>query len=177
MKKNMLLAGLLGAMVLFTTAYILHIPIGSSGGYIHLGDTMVYMAAALLPTPYAMAAAAIGGGLADVLSGAAAWALPTVIIKAIMVLPFTAKKPTFLCVRNLLAPLAAGAVGIGGYFVAECVLVRLAGSTWAAAAVGAAASILPNGMQEIAGAVAFLALGAAMDRLGVKERLARLGGE
>ena len=166
MKKNMLLAGLLGAMVLFTTAYILHIPIGSSGGYIHLGDTMVYMAAA-----------AIGGGLADVLSGAAAWALPTVIIKAIMVLPFTAKKPTFLCVRNLLAPLAAGAVGIGGYFVAECVLVRLAGSTWAAAAVGAAASILPNGMQEIAGAVAFLALGAAMDRLGVKERLARLGGE
>ncbi len=177
MKKNVILSGLLGAMVLFTTAYILHIPVGTGGGYIHLGDTMVYMAAALLPTPYAMAAAAIGGGLADVLSGAAIWAVPTVVIKAVMVFPFTAKKSAFLCKRNLMAPLLAGVVGVVGYFVAECVLVRLAGGAWAAAATGAAAAVLPNVMQEVAGAVAFFALGAAMDRLRVKERLARLGGE
>ena len=176
MKRYVILAGLLAALILFTTAYVLHIPIGTSGGYIHLGDTMVYLAAALLPAPYAVAAAAVGGCLADVVSGAAAWALPTALIKAAMVLPFTGKKPTILCKRNLLAPVVSGVIGIGGYFVAECVLMRLAGTDWVVAAAGAVAAILPNGMQELAGGVAFLVLGAALDRLQVKKRLVQTFG-
>ena len=59
------LTGLMAAMIALMTAYICHIPTGINGGYIHFGDSLIYIAAALLPTPYAHASAAIGGGLAD----------------------------------------------------------------------------------------------------------------
>lgn len=173
MKKNMIITGVLAAMVFLTTAYILHIPI-VGGGYVHLGDTMVYFAAALLPTPYAMAAAAIGGGLADVLTGAAMWAPATVLIKALMVLPFTAKKDTLLCWRNGLAPIFSGLIGMAGYFCAEIVIVLASGGVWQAAVGGAVAAIPFNGGQELAGGVAFVVLAAALDRLRVKQRLLRM---
>ncbi len=171
MKKYGVQAGLLAAMVFFTTAYVLHIPVGVGSGYIHLGDTVVYLAAALLPTPYAIAAAAVGAGLADVLTGAAVWALPTVIIKGVMVLPFTAKESKLLCRRNWLAPLISGCVCVGGYFLAEIAILMLSGSAFAAAVGGALVSVLPNTMQAVSGGVGFVLLAAAMDRLGLKSRL------
>ena len=51
-------AALFAAAITVVTAYLLHIPI-PTGGYIHLGDTLIYLAACLLPVPYAAAAAAI----------------------------------------------------------------------------------------------------------------------
>ena len=51
MKKYGIQAALLAAMVFFTTAYVMHIPIGIGSGYIHLGDVVVYLAAALLISP------------------------------------------------------------------------------------------------------------------------------
>ncbi len=173
MRKPFVLTSLLAAMVFFTTAYILHIPVGTGGGYIHLGDTMIYMAAVLLPTPYAVAAAAIGAGLADVLTGAAVWALPTVIIKGLMVLPFTAKRETLLCRRNLLAPVLAGCIGVGGYFLAELAIVILSGGTLQAAVGGGLTAVLPNVVQELGGGGAFILLAAAFDRLHLKQRLLR----
>lgn len=171
MKKYGIQAALLAAMVFFTTAYVMHIPIGIGSGYIHLGDVVVYLAAALLPTPYAIAAAAIGAGLADVLTGAAVWALPTIIIKSVMVLPFTAKNPKLLCRRNWLAPLVSGCVCVGGYFLAEIAILMLSGSALAAAAGGALVSVLPNTMQAVSGMVGFVLLALAMDRLDLKNRL------
>lgn len=173
MKKNIVLTGLLAAMVFFTTAYVLHIPI-VGGGYIHLGDTVLYIAAALLPTPYAMLAGAIGAGLADVLTGAAVWAPATVIIKAVMVLPFTAKNEHLLCRRNLLAPVFAGMIGVVGYFVAEVVILCLSGSPLGVAAGGALAAAPFNALQELAGGLAFILLAAALDRLQLKRWLSRL---
>ena len=58
--------GLFAAMIYVLTAW-LHIPTGA--GYTHAGDGLIYLAASMLPTPYAMAAGAIGAGLADGLSG------------------------------------------------------------------------------------------------------------
>lgn len=173
MKKSIVLTGLLAAMMFFTTAYILHIPI-VGGGYIHLGDTVLYMAAALLPLPYAMAVGVIGGGLADVLTGAAVWAPATVAIKAVMVLPFTAKKERFLCRRNLMAPLVAGVIGVAGYYGAEIAIMCLSGSVFGAAAVAAVAAIPFNVGQELAAGAAFILLGAALDRLDIKNRLNRM---
>ena len=57
-------AALFAAAIAVMTAYLLHIPL-PTGGYIHLGDALIYLAACLLPVPYAAAAAAIGAGLAD----------------------------------------------------------------------------------------------------------------
>lgn len=173
-KKNIVLTGLLAAMVFLTTAYVMHIPVGTGGGYIHLGDTMIYVAASLLPMPYAMAAAAIGGGLSDIISGAAIWAIPTVIIKSLMVLPFTAKAPKMLCVRNAVATGIAGVIGIVGYGIAGAVISMLSGSAWQAAVAASVASAMPNVVQETAGAVAFILLALAMDRLHVKQRLCRI---
>lgn len=174
MKKNLVLTGLLAAMVFLTTAYILHIPI-VGGGYVHLGDTMVYLAAALLPTPYAMAAAAIGGGLADVLTGAAVWAPATIIIKTVMVIPFTSKKPQLLCLCNGVAPLFAGIFGVAGYFAAEIAIVMLSGGVWQSAFGGAVAALPFNCAQGLVSGAAFVALAVAMDRLQVKQRLERIG--
>ena len=173
MKKNVVLTGLLAAMMFFTTAYVLHIPI-VGGGYIHLGDTILYIAATLLPTPYAMAVGVIGGGLADVMVGAAAWAPSTVIIKAVMALAFTAKKERMLCSRNLLAPVWSGLICIGGYFVAEVIMLCLSGSGFLAAQTAALAAVPFNGVQALASGVAFILLAVAMDRLSVKQRLERL---
>lgn len=167
------LAALLAALIFLFTAYVLHIPVGTGGGYIHLGDAMVYLAAVLLPTPYAVAAAAIGGALADILSGAAIWALPTVIIKSLMVLFFTAKSDRLLCRRNCLAPLPAGLVGVVGYFLAEVAIVVLSDGTLQAAVVGGLAAVLPNMVQEIAGGIAFVLIALALDKVNIK-KLARL---
>ena len=78
-------AALFAAAIAVMTAYLLHIPL-PTGGYIHLGDALIYLAACLLPVPYAAAAAAIGAGLADLLT-APMWVLPTLLIKALIVLP------------------------------------------------------------------------------------------
>ena len=43
----------LAALICVTTAYIFHIPFGVNGGYVHIGDSLIYLAAAFLPTPYA----------------------------------------------------------------------------------------------------------------------------
>ena len=71
-------AGMFAAMTALLTA-TLHIPVGN--GYIHCGDAVIFLAAALLPMPYAVGASAIGGMMADVLSGYPSYALPTFLIK------------------------------------------------------------------------------------------------
>lgn len=171
MKKSIVLTGLMAAMVCVATTF-LHIPI-VGGGYVHMGDTVIYLAAALLPTPYAVAAAAVGAGLADVLV-APMWAPFTVVIKAVMVFAFTSRKERLLCGRNAWATLIAGGVGILGYYIAEVVILCLSGGALATSGVAAVAAVPFNAMQEVAGGVAFLLLAAALDRLEIKKRLNRM---
>ena len=77
--------GLLAAMICLLTA-LLHIP--TPNGYIHCGDAVIYLAAATLPLPYAIAAAAVGGAMADFLSGYAVYILPTFLIKGVLAAAF-----------------------------------------------------------------------------------------
>ena len=170
MKKNLVLAGVLAAMVCVATSF-LHIPI-VGGGYVHLGDTVIYLAAAMLPTPYAMAAAAVGAGLADLLV-APMWAPFTVVIKVLMVLAFTSKKERLFCGRNAVAPVIAGVIGVAGYYLAEVAILCLSGGEPAASGVAALAAIPFNALQELVGGAAFLLLAVALDRLQIKKRLER----
>ena len=73
--------GLFAAMIYVLTAW-LHIPTGA--GYTHAGDGLIYLAASMLPTPYAMAAGAIGAGLADGLSGFVVWLPGTIVILSLI---------------------------------------------------------------------------------------------
>ena len=172
MKKNIVLAGMLAAMVFVATRF-LQVPIVGVG-YVHMGDAVVYLAAALLPTPYAMASAAVGAGLADVLSPFASYAPFTVVIKAVMVLAFTAKKERLLCRRNAVAPLLAGIIGVAGYYVTGVALLCFAGNKFAISTVEAVFTLPFNAIQEVVGGVAFVLLAVALDRMNIKKRLSRM---
>ena len=106
-------AGLFAAMITIMTAYICHIPYGANGGYIHFGDALIYLGAVFLPRPYALAAAAIGGGMADLLT-APMWAPATIIIKMLITLPFTSREGRIMAPRNIAAPFIARGHLCGG---------------------------------------------------------------
>ncbi len=159
--KNLTMAGIMAALTTLMTAYICHIPIGVNGGYIHFGDSLIYLAAVLLPTPYALGAAAIGGGLADLLT-APMWTPATVIIKMLLVLPFTHKSAKIIMPRNLAATVIAYLISGIGYFLAEYLLF----GTWAVFFVSMAQTLI----QSLGSAVVFVAAGIALDKAQVKTR-------
>lgn len=157
------LTALFASIICVTTAFLFHIPIGTAGGYIHLGDAFIYLAGTFLPMPYAMAAAGIGSGLADLLTGAPHWAIFTVVIKAAMAACFTCKKPTVIHARNVTASVLAGLICTVGYYVAEVLLF----GNW----LTPLTSLLMGGwIQSVAAVVLFLLMGTALDRAKIKTR-------
>lgn len=152
---------LFSAAIAATTAYVLHIPL-PTGGYIHVGDALIYLAACLLPTPWAIAAGAIGGALADLLT-APMWAPATMVIKALICLPFTAKRETLLGTRNGLAIIAAGLLSPTLYGFVNVFFAQ----SWTA--------FLPQFfgtlIQGVGSGIVFLVLAIACDRAGLKRRL------
>ena len=158
---RMVLAALFSAAITVMTAYMLHIPI-PTGGYIHLGDALIYLAACLLPTPYAAAAAAVGAGLADLLT-APMWVLPTVIIKTGVAMLFTSRSEKLLCARNRAAVVLAGILSPAAYALAGCVLA------------GTAAAFVPQFLgtlvQGIGSGALFLVLAPALDAAELKRVL------
>ena len=109
------------AAVIFCLTFFVKLPF--PGGYVHLGDAAISLAALWLPAPWAMAAAAVGADLADLAGGYAAYAPITLVTKAIMALaaaPILRKKHsiTAFC----LAGIAAGVVNVTGYFIGDCIL-------------------------------------------------------
>ena len=117
--QNMCLSGIFTALVFVFTAY-LQIP--SYTGYVHVGDGFIYLAACLLPLPYAVFVGAGGALLADCLTGFAIWAPGSVIIKAVTVLFFSRKGMRIVSLRNILALLPAWATCVGGYYLYEALI-------------------------------------------------------
>jgi uncharacterized repeat protein (TIGR04002 family) len=156
------LTALLAALTTVFTAYIGHFPLPGEAGYLHFGDSLIFLAACLLPTPYAMAVGMIGGGLADLLTYPV-YFIFTVVIKALLTVPFRWQGPKIITLRNVLSLLPAYAVSAGGYFLAEGIISR-----WDVAFVK---SLLGSLIQIGGSAVVFVALGLVMDRLGLKRRL------
>ena len=155
------MTGVFAAMITIMTAYICHVPYGANGGYIHFGDALIYVAAVFLPRPYAMAAAAIGGGMADLLT-APLWAPATIMIKLIITLPFTSKEGRILCPRNIIAPFLAALLSATGYYLAQGILF---GSF-----VSVLASFAGSAVQSGGSAIIFLALAVALDKAHMKSR-------
>ena len=157
--KRLARAGVFAALICLTTAYILHIPL-AGGGYIHPGDAFVYLAACLLPWPYAFGAAAIGGAAADLLT-APMWAPWTFVIKGLCVLAFSRRSQTLLRPRNLLACALGAVINLGGYFIA----------TWAL--LGERPSLLAYLPGELiqagASVVLFVILALVIDRAGLRK--------
>ncbi len=83
--KALAVTAMFAALITAATAFI---KIPAPLGYAHAGDSVIYLAACILPAPFGFIAASVGGALADLLSGYAVWAIPTAVIKALNVLPF-----------------------------------------------------------------------------------------
>ena len=151
----------MAALITIMTAYFFHIPIGVNGGYVHVGDAMIYLTAALLPRPYALAATAIGAGLADLLT-APMWAPATIVIKMLIVLLFTNKAKRIVIPRNIVATIFAYIISSVGYFFAEYIIF----GTWSVLLVTMAQELV----QSVGSAVFFIFIGIAFDKAHVKAR-------
>lgn len=156
----MCITGVFTALVFVVTAY-LHIP--TNNGYIHVGDALIYLAACLLPWPYAMVVGAGGAFLADCLTGFAIWAPGSVIVKAITVLLFSNKEDKIINLRNSLAILPATIVCAGGYYLYESLIY----GNFVAPLAGIPASIT----QSVASAIIYIAFGFAVDKMKLKSKI------
>jgi len=162
---NLIITALFAAMITVLTAYICHIPWGGSGGYIHFGDAFIYLAACLLPTPYAIATGALGAGLADLLT-APIWFIPTVIIKSLITVSFSSKQDKIITTRNLIAVFIGALITVAGYYLAEVIILNF---NWAAPLV----SIPGNLIQAGGSAGIFIAIGFALDKADFKKKVLR----
>ena len=119
--KSLAVAALFMALVMVTTAFV-KIPRPLTG-YIHLGDTFIFLACFFLKKPYAIAASAMGSALADVIAFPV-YAPATLIIKAVMALIFcliAGEEPTFW--RCVLGAVAASVWMLAGYYVFNSVFL------------------------------------------------------
>lgn len=167
--KKITLAAIFAALITVTTA-VVKIPIGINDGYVHLGDAVIYLAGCLLG-PYGAIAASIGGALADILVGAAIWAIPTAIIKPLNCIPFiiatshyVKHKGTHKIIHpsTVLMTVVSGIITTVGYFIAEGLMFTFE---------SAAATLLFGLAQPIGSAIVFVLVGFALDKVNIQKYL------
>ena len=100
--------------------------------------------------------------MADLLT-APMWAPATIIIKMLIVLPFTSKTQKLLNAHNLVAPLISLMLSASGYYLAEGLLF---GSF-----IAPIASLSGSAIQSGGSAVLFLLAASALDRMHFKNKL------
>ncbi len=174
-KKNRLYltvtTALCAAIIAVMTAFI-KFNTGINDGYLHFGDSMIYLSACILPTPYAMLAAAIGGAIADLLAGAAVWAPFTAVIKAFNALPFalvyslkaTKKPEKILNKTTAVMPIVSGIITVFGYLLAEGLLYTFP-TAWI--------SVPFSCIQATGSAIIYYLAAAALDKTNFKSRISR----
>ena len=153
------LTALFAAITAVMTAFV-KINTGINEGYIHFGDSVIYLTACILPMPYACVSAAVGGGLADLLAGAAVWAPITAVIKALNALPFAPNK--ILSKATVPIPILSGMITIFGYLLAESIMYNFA---------SALTSVPFSVVQAVGSAAVFYALSFSLDKIKFKNRL------
>lgn len=166
--KTMAIGGIFAAMVTIGTM-VVRIPI-PVGGYIHIGDSLVYLSGILLGPVLGGVVSAIGSGIAD-LFGYVEYAPATVIIKF---LDAFVTAGIFIAIQKRLHGLfgtvaayvagviVGGTIMVGGYFAYE---VMLKGLTYALG------SISFNVVQAFGGAIIGLPILIALEKTKYFSRL------
>lgn len=143
------------AAIIYVFTALLHVP--THTGYTHVGDGFLFLAACMLPTPYAAVAGAVGAGLADLLSGYAIWLPGTLIIKSVTALYFSHTAKRIICPRNLLGLIPAWITCVGGYYLYEVLIT----GNWVAPLAGIPGYLTQSALST----VVFLVLGGALEPL------------
>ncbi|MCC8073389.1 MAG: ECF transporter S component [Clostridiales bacterium] len=148
------------AMIFVLTRFVC-VPVAA--GYVHFGDALIYIVSSVLG-PWGIFAAAVGEGLADIVSGWISYAPATIIVKTLISLPFVL---TYKRSEKILTPLSvfltipAGLITVGGYYVADLIIDE----------AYAVVNILGNVIQAVGSAVVFVVLAGAFDAAKLKKRL------
>ena len=163
--KKWILASLFAAMVTVGTMAI-QVPTPTKG-YIHIGDTLVYLSGILLGNVYGFLAAAFGSFLADFFSGYLVYAVPTFMIKGIdalavgLIYRALSKNTEKISVKifNFVIAISVGTlIMIGGYYLFESALYG-----YKAALLG----VVPNIVQGIGGGAIALPILIALEKIGI----------
>ena len=171
--KALACAGMFAALI-FVSIFFLSVPNGL-GGFIHFGDALIFTAAAVLPFPYGLVAAAVGPGLFNLARGPV-WLPFTIVIKPLMAMCFSNKSYAILgSKRNVFAPFLAAGINTAFYFFANVILFSLGMlpaqhiGAWAAGFAALPALFV----QGVGSVVFFFLIAKALDRANIKERLFR----
>ena len=169
---NIVLTSIFTAIIT-ATAYFFKLPLPNLNGYIHLGDAMVFISACILPAPLAVFSASVGSALSDFFGGYTIYVVPTLIIKALLVLSFSRKEKKIVCKKNLFALLICTLVSVAGYFVADTVIMYFSMSVAQIKyAVIASLSNMPwNFLQAICSAVVFIVFATSLDKIQIKSKI------
>ena len=135
---QIVLMAVMSAIVIVGTISI-RIP-NPMGGYFNIGDVMIFVAALTFNPLIGGVAGGLGSALADIFSGYAVFAVPTLVIKGLEGLIASVISNKKSVYRDVLAVVAAGAEMVVGYFLVETFL-------WG---VGAAIAEVPANIGQIA---------------------------
>lgn len=171
--QDMVQIALMAAITYIATA-VINIPSGVIvKGVVHLGDSMVFLAAVLLGKRKAFLSAAIGMCLFDLLSPYAIWAPFTFVIKGTMayiaaVIAYRNNYEGNNILNNILAFVLGGIWMIAAYYGAGVILMHFTTKiAFAQAFVLAAAEIPGNIAQVVAGIVLAIPLGKVLKKANV----------
>lgn len=146
--KDMVQVSLMAAVV-FVATYALHIPVGTRA-VMHLGDSMIFVAAIIFGKRKAALASAIGMGLFDLLSPYIIWAPFTFVIKGGMgyiaaIIAYRRDYKGLNILNNVFAFAIAGIWMVAAYYLAGIVIYS--------SFIVPLGDILPNIIQVIGGAI------------------------
>jgi uncharacterized membrane protein len=116
--RKLVVSALLVAMITVLTMFV-KIPL-SAFGYVHLGDTIIFLACFLLGLKYSLVVAGLGSALADVLLGYYIYAPVTFAVKLLVALAFTlltSKKSSI--VMQIIGVVVCSVIIALGYYIFE----------------------------------------------------------
>ncbi|MDF2547250.1 MAG: hypothetical protein K0R93_2148 [Anaerosolibacter sp.] len=167
--KKLVLSGLMAALVLVGTMLI-QVPTPMKG-YIHIGDSMVYLSGILLGPIGGSLAAAVGSMLADLFLGYGVYAPATFVIKGLdaLIVGFIYHKMlneqgslARKLVTFTVSVVFGGAIMVGGYLVYETMLYGFA---------AAVPNVLANVTQAVGGGILAAPLLLSLDKIKVFQNL------
>lgn len=105
----------------------IRLPLASTGGLVHLGNTMLFIAAIVFGKRKGVIAGAFGIGLFDLLSAWAIWAPFTFVVRGVIwyiigSIAWSGNKKCESIATNIFARIISGIWMIFGYYVTEMIL-------------------------------------------------------